>query len=378
VPQDEFYAAEWFGSYNNVLDPGLKWAGFDCFGACVTLKAISNRIEQIVVDVPTKTKDNVFVNVKLAVHMAATTAEAIYKLSNPAQQVDAYVSDVIRSHVPSLTIDETFEAKDEMANAVRQHVGQQLESYGFKFYDALVTDIRVGQDVMHAMNEVNKQKRLRDAAEMAAEAEKIRTVKQAEGEADAAWLQGQGIARERAAIIEGLRNSLTSGGVDSLSTEDITQLLLTTQYFECIKDIGSQDTAQAFFVPHDDPNDPDAQVLSGLLQGTAALEYLRSDGVPGQQRMGGNPGSTRRSGTRVQPPAAPPATPPRLQLMSPAAPYSPPPPVQAQAPERIMQIQIPPGVVGGQTITVQAPDGRMLQVQVPPGVGPGATIQIQA
>ena len=41
------------------------------------------------------------------------------------------------------------------------------------------------------------------------------------------------------------------------------------------------------------------------------------------------------------------------------------------------QVQVPPGVGGGQLMTVQL-NGQMLQVQVPPGMGPGDTFAVAA
>merc|ERR1711920_654791 len=126
-------------------------------------------------------------------------------------------------------------------------------------------------------NEINKQKRLRDAAIMAAEADKIRVVKAAEGHADAAQLQGEGIARQRRAIIDGLRESITHGSDENLSTEKISELLLITQYFETLRDIAATSKAQTVFLPHSAGAVADVagQIRNGILQA----------GAPGQMRM---------------------------------------------------------------------------------------------
>merc|ERR1712187_198230 len=147
-----------------------------------------------------KTKDNVFVNVLVAVQQSVIpdSAElAIYKLSNVEAQIDSYVSDVVRSQVPKLTLDEAFEKKDDISDAVQQQLHKNM-AYGFEIHKALVTELQPDAEVAQSMNEINRQKRLRDAALMAAEAEKIKVVKQAEAAADAQHLQGQGIARQRA------------------------------------------------------------------------------------------------------------------------------------------------------------------------------------
>merc|ERR1719167_1711987 len=94
-----------------------------------------------------------------------------------------------------------------------------MSSFGFEIQKALVTELVPNAEVVQSMNEINKQKRLRDAAIMAAEAEKVKVVKAAEAAADAAQLQGEGIARQRRAIIDGLRDSITHGTSEQLSTE---------------------------------------------------------------------------------------------------------------------------------------------------------------
>merc|ERR1712061_853721 len=112
----------------------------------------------------------------------------------------------------------------------------------------------------------------------AAEAEKIRVVKQAEAAADAQNLAGQGIARQRAVIIEGLKDSITQGTGETLSSEKVSELLLVTQYFETLRDIGAQSKAQTVFIPHGvgGVSDIASQIRNGVMQASAA---------PGQSAM---------------------------------------------------------------------------------------------
>merc|ERR1719411_1748048 len=147
-------------------------------------------------------------------------------------------------------LDEAFEKKDDISNAIQDKLTHEMGSYGFAIHKSLVTELTPNADVMHSMNEINKQKRLRDASIMAAEAEKIKIVKAAEASADAAQLQGEGIARQRRAIIEGLRDSITHGTKETLTAEKISELLLVTQYFETLRDIAATSKAQTVFIPH--------------------------------------------------------------------------------------------------------------------------------
>merc|ERR1719418_384282 len=149
-----------------------------------------------------------------------------------------------------MTLDESFEKKDEISDAVQKKLMIEMDHYGFQIHKALVTELVPNNEVVQSMNEINKQKRLRDAAVMAAEGEKVRVVKAAEAAADAAQLQGEGIARQRRAIIDGLRDSITHGTEQTLSTEKISELLLITQYFETLRDIAANSKAQTVFLPH--------------------------------------------------------------------------------------------------------------------------------
>merc|ERR1712186_42503 len=143
-----------------------------------------------------------------------------------------------------------------------------MAAYGFQIHKALVTELTPDASVQQSMNEINKQKRLRDASIMAAEAEKIKVVKNAEAAADAAQLQGEGIARQRAAIIEGLKASITEGTQEKLSTEKVSELLLITQYFETLRDIAATSKAQTVFIPHSAGAVADvaSQIRNGIMQ----------------------------------------------------------------------------------------------------------------
>lgn len=270
-----------FGKFSHILQAGLAFGGFDCCGCCITYRSTTNRVEQNVCNIRTKTKDNVFVNVVVAVQQSVSpehAQSAMYKLSNVHGQIDSYVSDVVRSQVPRLTLDEAFEKKDDISNACQEQLTKNMQEYGFIIHKALVTELHPDADVAASMNEINKQKRLRDAALMAAEAEKIKVVKQAEASADAQALQGQGIARQRAAIIEGLKDSICQGTNEHLSSDKVSELLLITQYFETLREIGATSKAQTVFVPHGvgGVSDIASQIRNGVMQASAA---------PGQSSM---------------------------------------------------------------------------------------------
>lgn len=90
------------------------------------------------------------------------------------------------------------------------------------------------------------------AANEKAEADKILQIKRAEGEAEAKFLSGLGIARQRQAIVDGLRESVLafSKSVPGTTSKDIMDMVQVTQCFDTVKEIGATSRSSAVFIPH--------------------------------------------------------------------------------------------------------------------------------
>jgi len=178
---------------------------------------------------------------------------AFYELSDPQAQMISYIFDTLRGTLCSMTLDRTFEAKDEISERVKINLAAVFSNYGFEIYNALVTDISPNERVRHAMNEINSSLRFRDAAYQKAEGEKVLRVKRAEAEAESMHLQGVGIARSRHAIMDGLRDSIVefSSEVSGANAKDVMDLLVLTQYFDTLQDIGKRAGCKVTFIPQD-------------------------------------------------------------------------------------------------------------------------------
>jgi len=213
------------------------------------------RVQQLALDVETKTKDNVFVKIPVSVqyHVIPTHVyEAYYKLASPTQQIASYVFNVILGHVPKMNLDDAFLQQSDIAVAIKDGLSDVMQTYGYAIDQALVTDIKPDEKVKAAMNEINAAQREQVAASARGEAEKILKVKQAEAEAESKALQGQGIANQRKAIIEGLKQSVEafSAAVEGATPKDVMMLVLVTQYLDTMKEIGAQDKSNTIFVSH--------------------------------------------------------------------------------------------------------------------------------
>jgi regulator of protease activity HflC (stomatin/prohibitin superfamily) len=216
---------------------------------------IDLRVQQLALDVETKTKDNVFVKIPVSVQyhvIPEKVYEAFYKLANPKQQISSYVFNVILGHVPKMILDDAFLQQSDIAVAIKEGLDDVMKTYGYAIDQALVTDIEPDEKVKAAMNDINAAQREQVAASARGEAEKILKVKQAEAEAQSKALQGQGIANQRKAIIEGLKDSVEafSKAVEGSTPHDVMMLVLVTQYLDTMKEIGANDKSNTIFVSH--------------------------------------------------------------------------------------------------------------------------------
>src|ERR1700728_1761027 len=258
-----------FGKFLRVAEPGLNWKVpyFDTVAGIVSL-----RVNQIALTMETKTKDNVFVTIPISVQNRVRPEkayDAFYKLSNPIEQIQSYVEQVILGHVPGMTLDEVFASQSGIATAVKQELDADMAGFGFEIVNVLVTDIVPDAKVKSAMNDINAAQREQVAANARGEAEKILVVKRAEAEAESKALQGQGIANQRKAIIEGLQGSIEQFQkvVEGASAREVMQLVMVTQYFDTLKSIGENDRTNTLFLAHSPGavKDVSDQILESML-----------------------------------------------------------------------------------------------------------------
>jgi regulator of protease activity HflC (stomatin/prohibitin superfamily) len=276
VQQQNRAIVERFGRYVRTAKPGLN---FKIPYIDYVVQRVSLRVQQLPVEVETKTIDNVFVKLFVAVQfrvIEGNEADSFYKLQDHIEQIKSYVLDVVRAKVPKMTLDEVFEKKDDVGVAVKTELDVSMKIYGFEIPNALVTDVNPADNVKSAMNDIQTQQRLQVAAAAKGEANKILVVKNAEAEAESKRLQGEGIAKQRLAIIAGLRESIAAftEKVGSVNEQEALNLVLLTQYFDTIKEVGVAAGAKVIFLPHEPAGMPDimSQIRNAIVVGNEASD----------------------------------------------------------------------------------------------------------
>jgi regulator of protease activity HflC (stomatin/prohibitin superfamily) len=271
VKQQTAVVIERLGKFHKVSRPGLQFKIplIDSIAGNINL-----RVRELPVEVETKTKDDVFVKIIVSVQFFVVDSidgieNSFYKLNNPEQQIQSYVFDSIRSEVPKMELDSVFAEKDKIAIAVKNELSETMQQFGFDFIKALVTDIDPDAKVKHAMNEINAAKRMKEAAKEEAAAAKIRVIAAAEADAESKRLAGEGIALQRIAIANGLKESVAEVKLameDHVTSQDVMNMLFMTQHYETVAKLSENNTS-TIFMPYspDNVGDLQMQIQSSLL-----------------------------------------------------------------------------------------------------------------
>lgn len=250
VKQQTSVVIERFGKFMSIRNSGLqlKIPIIDRIAGRVNL-----RIQQLDVIIETKTKDNVFVKMKVSVQFKVIQEkvyEAFYKLEYPHDQITAYVFDVVRAEVPKLKLDDVFERKDDIAIAVKRELNEAMMAYGYDIINTLVTDIDPDIQVKNAMNRINAADREKTAAEFESEAQRIRIVAKAKAEAESKRLQGQGIADQRREIARGLVESVEVLNNVGINSQEASALIVVTQHYDTLQAIGADTNSNLILLPN--------------------------------------------------------------------------------------------------------------------------------
>ena len=272
VKQQTAAVIQRLGKFHSIRQSGLhfKIPVIDTVAGRINLK-----IQQLDVNVETKTKDDVFVRLKVSVQFRVlrdSIYSAFYELENPYEQINAYIFDIIRAEVPKMRLDDVFIRKDDIALAVKEELEAAMNTYGYSIVKALVTDIDPDAEVKIAMNHINAAERQKTAAEFEAEADRIRIVAKAKAEAESKRLQGQGIADQRREIARGLEESVEVLNKVGINSQEASALIVVTQHYDTMQSMGENSNSNLILLP----NNPTAgsDMLGQMVASFAASQQL--------------------------------------------------------------------------------------------------------
>ncbi len=263
---------ERFGKFHSIRQSGLqlKIPIIDRIAGKLSLK-----IQQLDVIIETKTKDDVFVKLKVSVQykvIKEKVYDAFYKLDFPHEQITSYVFDVVRAEVPKMILDDVFLKKDDIAIAVKSELNVAMMEYGYDIIKTLVTDIDPDAQVKEAMNRINASEREKVAAQFEGDAARILIVEKAKAEAESKRLQGQGIADQRREIARGLEESVSVLNKVDINSQEASALIVVTQHYDTLQSIGQETNSNLILLP----NSPQAgsEMLNNMVASFTASNQI--------------------------------------------------------------------------------------------------------
>ena len=272
VKQQTAAIIERFGRFTSVRQSGLhlKIPFVDRISGRLTLK-----IQQLDVVVETKTKDDVFVKLKVSVQFQVIKTkvyDAFYKLDYPHDQITSYVFDVVRAEVPKMKLDSVFERKNDIAIAVKAELNEAMTEYGYDIIKTLVTDIDPDSQVKEAMNRINAAEREKVAAQFEGDAARILIVEKAKAEAESKRLQGMGIADQRREIARGLEDSVKVLNNVDINSQEASALIVVTQHYDTLQSVGAESNSNLILLP----NSPQAgsEMLNNMVASFTASNQI--------------------------------------------------------------------------------------------------------
>jgi len=286
VQQQKMAVIERFGKFVRILSPGinLKIPLIERVAGQMDL-----RLQQLDVEVETKTKDNVFVKMVIAIQYRVENDEdavfkSFYKLSEPMKQIRSYVFDVVRAAVPKMELDTVFESKDEIAKTILDNLQKIMSNYGFSIHQALVTDIAPDSKVKEAMNRINAAKRDKEAAEYEGEAQRVRMVAAAKAEAESKKLQGEGTANQRVEIAKGISHSAEELRKAGMNPDEASAVLLSVQYMDMLNTVAGHAKSNVLMVPLSPSGGLEImrQIIAGI---SATHEGKEADAAPSVDKV---------------------------------------------------------------------------------------------
>lgn len=245
VPEKMVAIVTRLGSFKKILDSGGPYCINPFFE--VVYSTVNLKQQQIPIRLDAKSVDDTILTIDIKVQFRIKgSKEGIYdsqfKLANPRGQIQSYVEDVVRTSVAAQTMQQVFESKTEIADAITETLGENMGKFGYEILATPVTDVFPTRSVRDAMDNKNISLLNKEAAVFETNKQKMQVVMAAEAERTAKELAGEGISLQRQAIVKGLSDSVEAfaNEIGDVTPKDVLELVLITQYFDMMKDIGTQ------------------------------------------------------------------------------------------------------------------------------------------
>lgn len=274
-----------FGKHiRTVQDPGIK-------AKVPFIDKIAARIgtdtQQVTETLKTKTKDDLFVGLPIAIQFQVVDAPRYYFMNrDPIANMGKAVSAAVRTATAGKEFQELYGDRDGISNAVIDHIKDTVGTYGINISKIIIDEPTAPNEVQNAFNEVRASERLKEAARNKAEAHKIEIVAKAEAEKQADELRGAGKAGFRKAIFDQYSeqmDKLAAGG----SREEAINVMMQAMHQDTLRDVGDKGN-MVIVIPSSDVSGS-GKTFADMATFSKVLEKVGQHGSAGGTATGSAP-----------------------------------------------------------------------------------------
>ncbi|PSP16703.1 MAG: paraslipin [Cyanobacteria bacterium QS_8_64_29] len=251
---------ERLGTYNRKLNAGLNFVV-----PVVDNVVFKETTREKVIDIQPQrcvTRDNVSIEADAVVYWQIVDMEkAYYRVEDLQRAIKNLVLTQIRSEMGKLELDQTFTARTEINEALLQELDVSTDPWGVKVTRVEVRDITPSKAVLDSMEQQMAAEREKRAAILKSEGERDSAINSAKGRSEARVLDAE--ASKKADILQAeaeqqqqaLRAQGTAEAIHTITDKlrsdpnarEALQFLMTQNYLEMGKTIGSSDSSKVLF-----------------------------------------------------------------------------------------------------------------------------------
>ena len=233
VPQNEAYVVERLGKYDRTL-----LAGFHITIPVIERVAYKHSLKEFAVDVASQqaiTRDNVPLGIDGVLYMKVMDPRAAsYGVENLQFAITQLAQTSMRAEIGKLSLDDTFESRENINARVTHAIDEASESWGTKVLRYEVKDITPPATILEEMEKQMGAERERRVSVTTSEGYRQAQINEAEGDKQAQILRAQGSAESltieataRAQAIKTISEAINSEGGSAAVAQQLAEQYIT-------------------------------------------------------------------------------------------------------------------------------------------------------
>ena len=247
VPQTENWLIEKLGKYNRTLAAGMHII-IPFFERVAHRESILERQlpEKLV---PAFTKDNVQIEIKLAIlYRVVDAGKAWYRIKNIDQAIETIIIGIVRNTIGGSDLDQVQSNRSQLSSTIATEIQHVTDEWGIHVTRVEIIDVEVDAQTRSAMQLQLNAERTRRAIVTEAEGQRQAANLRADAELYTAQQQAQAqrvLAEAQAYAVQTVAQAINNNGEAAINF-DIKKIQA-----EAIKTLGSQSSSKVILIPAD-------------------------------------------------------------------------------------------------------------------------------